>query len=90
MVWPLSFPAVAVVAVVTLLASSLSAARAHRMRVLTTGALLSGNLAAVVATERRVRRAYRQHCTYALPTIAIGMALLTTQAVACLAAVLPR
>lgn len=90
MVWPLSFPAVAVVAVVTLAASSLSAIRAHRMRVLTRGAVMSGNRDAMVATERRVRRAYRQHLTYALPTVLIGMALLTTQAVACLVMVMPR
>jgi hypothetical protein len=90
MMWPLSLPAVAVVAVVTLAASSWSAVRAHRMRVLTQGAVLSGDRAAMVATERRVRRAWRQHCTYALPTVAVGMALLTTQAVATLAMVLPR
>jgi len=90
MMWPLSFPAVAVVAVVTLAASSLSALRAYRMRVLTEGALLSGNPAAVAATERRVRRARHQHLTYAVPVVLIGIALLATQAVATFVMALSR
>lgn len=80
--WFVSPAAVAVVAAVTLGASSWSAVRAHRMRVLTQGAVLSGNPAAVDATERRFRRARRQHRRYAVPVILSGTALLTGQAVA--------
>lgn len=90
MVWPLSFPAVAVVAAVTLAASSWSAVRARRMRILAQGAVLSGNRAAMDATERRVRRAWQQHVTFALPTVGVGVALLTTQTVACLVVAMRR
>jgi hypothetical protein len=90
MVWPLGPAAVAVVAAVTVGVSLASAARARRVRILAQGAALSGNPAAVAATQRRVDRVWRQHCTYALPTVLIGMALLTTQAVAYLAVVLPH
>jgi hypothetical protein len=90
MMWPLSPATVTVVAAVTLGVSFLADVRARRVRALTHGAALSGNRSAVAATERRARRVWRQHCTYALPTVAIGMALLTTHAVACLAVALPR
>lgn len=90
MVWPLSVPAIAVVVVVTLAASTLSVVRARKVRILTRGAVLSGNRAAMAATERRARRVLRQHLTYSLPTVGIGMVLLATQAVAYMVLALPR
>lgn len=90
MMWPLAPAVVAMVALVTVGTSLVSAVRARRARALAVGAALSGNRAAVAATERHARRVWRQHCTYALPTVAVGMALLTTQSVAYLAVALPR
>lgn len=90
MVWPLSFPAVVAVTVVTLTAVAVSAARARKMRALTHGAVMSGNRDAIAATERRVRRFWHRHLTYGLPTVLVGMALLTTQAIANVLVALPR
>lgn len=90
MIWPLAPATIAVVAAVTIGASVVSSIRTRRARVLVRGASLSGNLAAMAATRRHADRVWRQHCTYALPTVAIGLALMTTQAVACLAVALSR
>lgn len=90
MMWPLEPATVAVVAAVTVGVSLMSAFRVRRMRALEEGAALSGNPGAVAATRRRAARLLRQHCTYALPTVLVGMALLVTQAVATLAVALPR
>jgi len=90
MVWPLPAPLALAVVAVTVGASSLCAARARKMRSLAAGAVMSGNPDAIAATERRVRRSWRRFLTYGLPTVLIGMALLTTQSIAYLAVALPR
>ncbi|MFC4328313.1 hypothetical protein ACFPC0_10795 [Streptomyces andamanensis] len=90
MMWPLSAPAVAVVAVVTLSVSAVSLVRAGQMRRLTTGAVLSGNRDAIAATQRRARRFWHRHLMFGVPLTLLGISLLTTQAVACLVVALPR
>lgn len=90
MLWPLPFPALAAVTAVTLTAVAVSAVRARKMRTLTHGAVMSGNPDAIAATERRVRRFWHRHLTYGLPTALVGMALLTTQAIANVIVALPR
>ncbi|MEV6400517.1 hypothetical protein AB0M39_38025 [Streptomyces sp. NPDC051907] len=89
MMWPLSLLPVSLVAGVTVAVALCAAVNARRMRVLTHGAVMSNNPAAIAATERRVRRSWDRHRTYVLPTVLVGMALLVAQATACLAVALP-
>ncbi|MFF9265882.1 hypothetical protein [Streptomyces longwoodensis] len=90
MMWPLAPATVAVVAAVTVAASLTARARTRRVRTLVQGAQLSGNRAAMEATLSHAQRVWRQHCTLAVPVILVGLALLTTQAVAYVAVALPR
>lgn len=86
MLWPLPPLPVAVVAGITVGAALLVSANARRMQTLLHGALMSGNPAAVDATERRVRRSMKRHAAYVLPVVLIGISLLTAQATASLVA----
>lgn len=90
MVWPLSAPAVAVVAAVTLGISLVSIVRSRQMRALAEGAVQSGNPEAIAATQRRCRRFWHRHLMFGLPVTLVGLSLLTTQTVAYLVVALPR
>jgi hypothetical protein len=90
MIWPLGPLPVALVVAATVGTALLASRAARRIKVLSRGAAMTGDPEIIAAVQRSVRRSCRRHLTYGAPAVCIGLSLLFTQAVACIAVALPH
>lgn len=90
MTWPLGLLPVLPVAAVTVTVALVASRNARRLRRLAHAAAMTGNPDVIDAARRRVLRSRDRHLTFVAPPLAVGMALLVTEAVSCITVAFPH